>query len=655
MLDIYKTFYNFRAEPFRLSPDYTFSFAHRSYAHAKAYLTYAISQGEGCIAITGAPGTGKTTLIREAVSELRDVRFQVGMLTSVQLDPRNFLRMVLNAFGLRLDEGTEASPLLQLQQFLLEQSQRGRQTVLIVDEAQGLSASSLEKLRLLSNIQSNNQLLLQVFLVGQEQLLEMLHAPGMEHLRQRLVAASRLDPLDLDETVSYVEHRLCQVGWKGIPKISEGVLRAIYGFSGGVPRSINLICNRLLILGGLEQKRELGSEDARQVIDELLEEGLLGLVVPMDAEVYKDVEAQSDDNVTTPVRSLPRGQSCVKAEQSPSMMDDFQEPAADVSTRIELAPKVPNDNRVFKDKPGGLVVDHLGLADELKKALATYTESGGIGKTVLDQAEAVAVMQEKYEICRGLFHSFDWSKWTTGTPKDRLLLLPAAQEHILSQDDGKVRLLRAVTDLSQAFTLSMPHEEALEIRDDLGFFQAVRAVLAKCTPGERKTDEEPEHAIWQSISKAVVSDEVVDKCHTPSADGPSGNDLRMAPVCQDALSDMTIDDTDRPAKLAVVMDSETSQDRSPAESSNKKPKNATRWVWMAAFGLPSALGLVASLDTEIDDQMVEFVHVLTTGIDIDARMTGRATDDHNRIAPEPAAASLREQLHPTTRRTAGSH
>ncbi len=167
-------------------------------------------------------------------------------------------------------------------------------------------------------------------------------------------------------------------------------------------------------------------------------------------------------------------------------------------------------NRVFKDKPGGLVVDYLGLADELKSALATYTESGGTGRTALDQAEAVALMLEKYEVCSGLFHGFDRSRWTTGKPQDRLSLLPAAQEHILAQEDGKARLLRAVTDLSQAFALAVPHEDALRIRDDVGFFQAVRAVLAKSAPGERKTDEELDHAIRQIISKAVVSGEVVD-------------------------------------------------------------------------------------------------------------------------------------------------
>jgi type I restriction enzyme R subunit len=167
-------------------------------------------------------------------------------------------------------------------------------------------------------------------------------------------------------------------------------------------------------------------------------------------------------------------------------------------------------NRVFKDKPGGLVVDYLGLADELKAALAIYTESGGTGRTAIDQTEAVAVMLEKFEICRGLFHGFEWSLWTTGRPGDRLSMLPAAQEHILAQEDGKRRLLRAVTDLSQAFALAVPHPEALRIRDDVGFFQAVRAVLAKSTPGEQKTDEELDHAIRQIISRAVVSGQVVD-------------------------------------------------------------------------------------------------------------------------------------------------
>ena len=167
-------------------------------------------------------------------------------------------------------------------------------------------------------------------------------------------------------------------------------------------------------------------------------------------------------------------------------------------------------NRVFKDKPGGLVVDYLGLAQELKQALATYTESGGTGRTALDQEEAVAVMLEKHEVCAGLFHRFDWSKWTTGTPPQRLGLLPAAQEHILAQESGKDRCVGAVRELSQAFALAVPHAEALRIRDDVAFFQAVQAVLAKRAPGDARPEEDIEHAVRQIISRAVAPEGVID-------------------------------------------------------------------------------------------------------------------------------------------------
>jgi type I restriction enzyme R subunit len=167
-------------------------------------------------------------------------------------------------------------------------------------------------------------------------------------------------------------------------------------------------------------------------------------------------------------------------------------------------------NRVFKDKPGGLVVDYLGLADQLKNALANYTESGGKGQTAINQEEAVAVMLERYEICCGIFHGFVWTAWKTGGPQERLSVLPAAQEHVLAQEDGKNRLVGVVTDLSKAFALAVPHEKALEIRDDVAFFQAVRSVLTKSVSEGRRSPEEIEHAIRQIVSKAVSSDEVID-------------------------------------------------------------------------------------------------------------------------------------------------
>ena len=167
-------------------------------------------------------------------------------------------------------------------------------------------------------------------------------------------------------------------------------------------------------------------------------------------------------------------------------------------------------NRVFGDKPGGLVVDYIGLAYHLKQALANYTENGGKGKTAVDQAEAVAVMQEKHEICCGLFYGFDWSAWIEGNATDRLRLLPAAQERILKQQDGKTRLLETVNALSKAFALAVPNEKTTEIRDDVAFFQAVRSVLAKPTVTEEAQSEVTEQTIKQLVSRAVVSEGVVD-------------------------------------------------------------------------------------------------------------------------------------------------
>ena len=176
-------------------------------------------------------------------------------------------------------------------------------------------------------------------------------------------------------------------------------------------------------------------------------------------------------------------------------------------------------NRVFKDKPGGLVVDYLGLADELKQALATYTESGGHGRTAVDQDEAVALMVEKYEVCCGILHGFDWSAWT-GSPAQRLELLPPAQEHVLAQENGKERLVGVVRELEQAFALAVPHEETTRIRDDVAFFQSVRSALAKRSAGEVQTDEELDHAVRQIISRAVAPEGVVDIFEAAGLDKP---------------------------------------------------------------------------------------------------------------------------------------
>ena len=166
-------------------------------------------------------------------------------------------------------------------------------------------------------------------------------------------------------------------------------------------------------------------------------------------------------------------------------------------------------NRVFKDKPGGLVADYLGLANDLRKAVENYTRSGGKGQAAFNKADAIAVMLEKYEVCCGMFHGFDWSPWVNGGAQGKLTILPPAQEHILAQEDGKERYLQAVMELTRAFTLSVPDEEAIRIRDDVNFFQTVRAAILKKAPSEQRTEEDLDSAIKQIVSKAVASEGVV--------------------------------------------------------------------------------------------------------------------------------------------------
>ena len=275
MLDVYKSVYNLEGSPFRLGPDHHFSFGHRTYDDAKSYLKYAISEGEGIVAITGAPGTGKTTLIATLISELDLIQVQVGVITNVQLDSANLLDMIIDAFSLSLDRSDNVSAMQGFKLYLRHQSEKGRRVILIVDEAQGLTTELLEELRLFSNFQHNTNLLLQIFLVGQEPLMDIIRAPGMEQLHQRLIAAAQLKPLSFEQTVDYVMHRLDRVGWKNDPAFTDEALSLVHKFSAGIPRRINLICHRLFLHAGLKEKHELLGGDALQVIVELHREGLL--------------------------------------------------------------------------------------------------------------------------------------------------------------------------------------------------------------------------------------------------------------------------------------------------------------------------------------------------------------------------------------------
>ncbi len=271
---MYEHFYHLKAEPFRLSPDHRFCFNHQSYAKAKAYMQYAFERAEGFVMVTGRPGTGKSTLVNDLVDTLSSSGAKVAKLVSTQLEAADLLRMVAHSFGLQTESLDKATILQRLDKLLMAHHNDGRRALLIIDEAQDLSNSALEELRLLTNLQLNNQPLLQIFLLGQEELRALVQGPGMEQVHQRLVAACHLEQLKEDETKAYIIHRLEQVGWQGDPAISNAIYPVIYRFSAGIPRRVNQVCSRLFLHGGVEGSHKLGVEDIKVVIAELQQEQL---------------------------------------------------------------------------------------------------------------------------------------------------------------------------------------------------------------------------------------------------------------------------------------------------------------------------------------------------------------------------------------------
>lgn len=272
---MYESSYQLHTDPFRLEPDPKFCFEHERFRKGRAYMKYALSQGDGVLMITGHPGTGKTMLVEYFLRELDRSTLLTANLLNTQVEEDDLFRMVGFGFGMNVRNLDRATILQDLQEFLVTKRRSGHRALLIVDEAQNLSPSALEQLRMLTNLRDKSRPLLQLFLIGQKQLNELVHTPAMEPLYQRLIAASHLEPLGLEETVAYIQHRLRCAGWRGDPHFTKAVRVLIYRFSGGYPRLINKICGRVLLYGSVGGKHRLDSKDFFSALDQVQDEYLM--------------------------------------------------------------------------------------------------------------------------------------------------------------------------------------------------------------------------------------------------------------------------------------------------------------------------------------------------------------------------------------------
>ena len=266
---MYDQFYGLQGRPFQLTPDPHYYFESATHRKALSYLGYGLAQGEGFIVITGDIGAGKTTLVGHLMQTIDPVRLTAVKIVSTQVEGDDMLRLAAQSFGLATDGLTKATTLHQIEGFLHMQARAGRRTLLIVDEAQNLPVSAIEELRMLSNFQLGGQSLLQIFLLGQPEFRDLVKSPQLEQLRQRVIATHHLEPMMANEVEPYIIHRLTVAGWVGNPTFTPAAFAALYAATGGVPRRLNALVSRVLLMGAIDQLREIDADVVGSVVADM--------------------------------------------------------------------------------------------------------------------------------------------------------------------------------------------------------------------------------------------------------------------------------------------------------------------------------------------------------------------------------------------------
>lgn len=269
---MYDAFYGLTARPFQLTPDPSYYFESATHRKALSYLGYGLAQAEGFIVVTGDIGAGKSTLVGYLMQSIDRARMTAATIVTTQLDAYDLVQMAAEAFGIDTSGLDKAASLKSIENFLHAEARTGRRCLLVIDEAQNLSVSALEELRMLSNFQLGSLALLQIFLLGQPEFRDLLRdAPDLEQLRQRVIATHHLDPMDASEVEPYVTHRLTCAGWSGNPALSPEIFPILFAQSSGIPRKLNTFMNRVMLMGAVERVNVIDASIIDAVIADMAE------------------------------------------------------------------------------------------------------------------------------------------------------------------------------------------------------------------------------------------------------------------------------------------------------------------------------------------------------------------------------------------------